>query len=522
MLEAQGTLTSGPKTAVGSGRRAAAIAACLLAALVVLAGGGERAGAARSGGKPPNIVVIVTDDQARSTMSPEVMPNLYSRLIADGTSFSDFVVTTPLCCPSRAAYMTGQYGHNNGVLRNFYPDLRQKRQVLASWLGRRGYRTAHVGKFLNGYEEQDKPQTVAPGWDLWFTQLEKRKYYDWKASLNGDVVRYGDGDRDNVTTVTSRYATRWASRLAGQKDPFFLQVDYYAPHGAPGRDDGNCLGAPKPEPEDIDRFENVPLPRPPSFNQDDVSEMPSFIRNKPKLTADDIAKTTEHYRCSIESLYGVDRGIGQIWDAIGAQGELNRTVFVFTSDNGYFFGEHRIPKGKPYPYEENIHMPLTVRVPPRYRDGAALVPTSNAPVANIDVAPTLLELADAEPCLRGNRCRTLDGRSLMPLIDGEGRFPETRGIALERSSCDFRGVRWDEKLYISYSVAGTSGCVPGEAEMYDVRADPFQLHDLLPTASGSPNDELRRKLARKMRRLGTCTGIRGRDPRPPPGFHFCE
>jgi len=138
MLEAQGTLTSGPKTAVGSGRRAAAIAACLLAALVLLAGGGERAGAAKGGGKPPNIVVIVTDDQARSTMSPEVMPNLYSRLIADGTSFSDFVVTTPLCCPSRAAYMTGQYGHNNGVLRNFYPDLRQKRQVLASWLGRRG------------------------------------------------------------------------------------------------------------------------------------------------------------------------------------------------------------------------------------------------------------------------------------------------------------------------------------------------------------------------------------------------
>jgi arylsulfatase A-like enzyme len=266
----------------------------------------------------------------------------------------------------------------------------------------------------------------------------------------------------------------------------------------------------------------VPLPKPPSFNQDDVSEMPSFIRNKPKLTADDIAKTTEHYRCSIESLYGVDRGIGPIWDAIGAQGELNRTVFVFTSDNGYFFGEHRIPKGKPYPYEENIRTPLTVRVPPRYRDGAALVPTSNAPVANIDVAPTLLELAGAEPCVRADRCRTLDGRSLMPLIDGKGRFPETRGIALERSSCDFRGVRWDEKLYISYSVAGTSGCVPGEAEMYDVRADPFQLHDLLPTASGSPNDELRRKLARKMRRLGTCTGIRGRDPRPPPGYHFCE
>ena len=164
MLQPLGTLTSGPKTAAARGRRAAAVVACLLATLVLLAAGGESAGAAKGGGgKPPNIVVIVTDDQARSTMSPEVMPNLYSRLIPDGTSFSDFVVTTPLCCPSRAAFMTGQYGHNNGVLSNFYPDLRQKRQVLASWLGRRGYRTAHVGKFLNNYEEQDKPQTVAPG-----------------------------------------------------------------------------------------------------------------------------------------------------------------------------------------------------------------------------------------------------------------------------------------------------------------------------------------------------------------------
>ncbi len=250
--------------------------------------------------------------------------------------------------------------------------------------------------------------------------------------------------------------------------------------------------------------------------------MPSFIRDRPKLTGEDIDTITEHYRCTLESLYGVDRGIGEIFDAVRAEGELNRTVFVFTSDNGYFFGEHRIPKGKPYPYEENIHMPLTIRVPPRYRGDAPLVTTSDAPVANIDVAPTLLELAGATPCIRADRCRTLDGRSLLPAIEGTAGLPDTRGIALERSSCDFRGVRWDQKLYISYSAAGTAGCVPGEAEMYDLDDDPFQLDDLLPATAGTANEELRRKLARKMRRLGSCQGIRHRDPQPPPGINFCE
>ena len=372
MLQSAGPVITG-HTSRAARRLAVVIGACLLAALVLTAAV-ERAGTAQA--KPradqPNIVVVVTDDQARVTMSPEVMPNLYTRMIPEATSFSDFVVTTPLCCPSRAAFMTGQYGHNNGVLSNFYPDLRQKKQVLAAWLQTAGYKTAHVGKFLNKYEEQDSPQTVAPGWDLWFTQLEKRKYYDWKASKNGDLRRFGTDDADHLTTVTNRYAASWAGRLAARDQPFFLQVDYYAPHTGPGRDE-ICKAAPKPEPEDVGRFAGAHLPDPPSFNQDDVTEMPSFIRDRPKLTDEEIADITDHYRCTLESLYGVDRGIGQVFDSIKAQGELNNTVFVFTSDNGYFFGEHRIPKGKPYPYEENIHMPLVMRVPTRYRDGAPLV-----------------------------------------------------------------------------------------------------------------------------------------------------
>ena len=371
-------MSSNHKPASRGRRYGVAAAACLLAALTLIAGAAE-AGAVgtqqeakpQREAKRPNIVMIMTDDQAKSTMSPEVMPNLYTKLMAAGTSFSDYTVTTPLCCPSRAAYMTGQYGHNNGILRNFYPDLREKKNVLPTWLQRQGYSTAHVGKFLNGYEEGELgPAAVAPGWDLWFTQLERRKYYDWKASKNGEVVHYGTDDKDQATTVTSKFAVNWTERLVKKKDPFYLQADYYAPHTAPGRDT-RCQAAPVPEAEDEGLYDGYPLPHPPSFNQADVSEMPTFIRDKPLLTGDEIAKITQHYRCALEALHGVDRGIGEIYDAVAAAGELNKTIFVFTSDNGYFYGEHRIIKGKPYPYAENINMPLTIRVPPRYRDQAA-------------------------------------------------------------------------------------------------------------------------------------------------------
>ncbi len=502
---------------------AGAVFVCLLAVAAPLFVLGGQAGAAKpkKESKRPNIVMVMTDDQAKSTMLPEVMPNLTSKLMAEGTTFSDFTVTTPLCCPSRATYMTGQYGHNNNVLRNFYPDLQDKRNVLPSWLRQRGYSTAHVGKFLNSYEEGDLgPAAVAPGWDLWFTQLEKRRYYDWKASKNGKVVHYGTDDNDHATTVTSKFAVDWTKRLVKKKDPFYMQVDYYAPHTAPGRDT-RCSAAPVPEAEDEGRFASTPLPQPPSFNQADVSQMPTFIRDKPPLTDEEIDRITQHYRCALESLYGVDRGIGEIYDAVAEAGELNKTIFVFTSDNGYFYGEHRISKGKPYPYAENIKMPLTMRVPPRYRDEAPLVRTSDAPTANIDLAPTLLELADAEPCIRKTKCRVMDGRSLMPLIEGTDGFPTTRGIALERYSCDFRGIVLGGQIYVSYSKEDTTGCQPDEAEMYDLGADPFQLDDLLPTVEGSPNDAIRIKLARKMRRLGECAGIRGRDPKPDSGL-YCE
>lgn len=489
-------------------------------------GRGSKRGRRRRGSsrlQTPNVVMVMTDDQAPSTMNPTAMPNLFSRLVPRATSFTDYISSSPLCCPARAGFMTGQYGHNNGVLRNFYRDLKGKRNVLPQWLRNAGYRTAHVGKFLNGYEQgRLGPAAVAPGWDYWFTQLEKRRYYRWKASINGQVHRFGIEDSDHLTTVTNEYAAHWASKLARKRAPFYLQVDYFAPHGAAGREGhgGPCRGSGVPEPIDEGRFAAAPLPRPPSFNQPDVSKMPDHVRNRPLLDAEDIEAVTRRYRCALESVYGVDRGIGMILDAIDKRGELSQTVFIFTTDNGYFYGEHRIPKGKPGPYEENLRIPMYMRIPAKYRDRAELVPQSGASVANIDLAPTILELAEANPCRKKGHCRRMDGRSLMPLLNGDGGFPSSRAIEVRLNDCNYRGVRMDRTIYLAFFRETATGCEQFDAEMYNLNADPYQLNNLLPPRTAAATG-LRDRLLAKMNRLSSCSGIRRRDKRRD-GMRFCE
>ncbi len=513
--QAQRTASSGADSSIDSGLGEAAQPA----ARAAKPGKGGKGGKGKA--KRPNIVVVVTDDQARSTVLPESMPHLFNEIRPRGTTFSRYAVTTPLCCPSRAAYMTGQYGHNNGVLHNFYPDLQEKKNVLASWLQRAGYTTAHIGKFLNSYEQgRLGPAAVAPGWDLWFTELEKRRYYNWEASKNGKIVRFGNDDEDHVTTVTTDYAARWAKRLASERDPFYLQVDYYAPHVSTGRDK-RCASGPVPEPRDEHRFDDYPLPTPPSFNEADVSDKPRDIKQRAPLTLDDRATIERRYRCALEAVYGVDRGMGRILRTLKREKELDNTVFIYMSDNGFFFGEHRIVKGKPDPYEENVNVPMTMIVPPKYRNRADVVPTSAAPVANIDLAPTLLELAHAKPCREKGVCRTMDGRSLMPLFNGEGGFPLDRPIGLEIEGCQYRGARDGDYVYIEHYARQGEECVRTDTELYNIATDPYELDNLYPAVPLSPDADRIERMHDMTTRLSDCNGVEGRDPEPASG-NYCS
>jgi arylsulfatase A-like enzyme len=476
----------------------------------------------------------MTDDQAIPQASRAAMPQV-NRLVRDqGTDFPNAFLTTPQCCPSRATLLTGQYGHNNGVLRNNYGDLRDKGNVLPVWLRRAGYVTAHVGKFLNNYGER-QPAAVAPGWDEWYTQLDSSEdyYYDWDLSINGHTVHYGHKNSDYAPRVFAHDATSLVRRYVPRKRPLYLELDEIPPHSGPGRARSGCKGSPVPASRDAKLFRHAPLPRPPSFNEANVGDKPPFIRALPRLDRTAIDKTKKRYRCGLASLREVDRTVGQLYKEFRRLGELGRTVFIFDTDNGIFLGEHRIGGGKIYPYQEADRTPLFMRLPQRYRNGHPRVPRVRQPVANIDLAPTLLALAHGKPCRQGGRCRVLDGRSLLPLLRGQHpAWAPNRPLGIELrlqkpakqdAPCHYAAVRLPRAAFVRYtSIGNASGkCVKGvELERYDLKTDPYELHNLCKGGAACPSDTSQRHLRRLLARIKKCSGIRGRDPRPPSG-KFC-
>ena len=344
----------------------------------------------------PNIIVIVVDDMPLSFLQPQTLGGTMELLGNQGTTFNNFVVTTPLCCPSRATYISGQYGHNNGVLANRpgYSSLKDKKNVLPEWLQRAGYYTAHVGRYLNGYKSIGKNK-VAPGWDAWFTALEPRNFYDYDLEVNGDTVHYRGKPKDYLTTVLNRTTTKVIRNRARSAQPFYIQLDHLAPHDEWRNSGPPCGQSAIPAPGDLTPFSSQPLPEPPNYNEDDMSDKPFFLHPLEKLNEFEHDDIQREWQCRMASLLAVDRGVQRIVATLQAKGELDNTMIAFTSDNGFYHGEHRVPFEKYLPYEEGIHMPLFVRFPA----SVGAVPSVDSMAANVDLAPTILELAGASPCL---------------------------------------------------------------------------------------------------------------------------
>ena len=514
------------------------VGACLACLSVGAAAWSPAAGAAAGGGNSshPNIVVVLTDDQALSQVGSRFLPNITKLIKRRGTNFPNAYLTTPLCCPSRATLLTGEYGHNNGVLTNRYGLLRHKSNVLPAWLQRAGYVTAHVGKFLNLYHRFTDPAAVAPGWDQWYTELDRSEddYYSWDQSVNGKIVHHGQRDSDYAPRVFQRQAMHVVSRFVPRRKPLYLELDEIAPHAGHGRTATGCTGSAVPAPGDVGKFSDVQLPRPPSFNEANMSDKPSFLQDQPPLTADQIAQRTRAYQCGLGALQSVDRTVARLVDEFRSLGELGETVFIFYTDNGLFYGEHRLVGGKLYPYEEADKTPLYIRLPARYRAGSARVPTVSEAVANIDFAPTILRLAGGSPCVSRSNCRVMDGRSLVPLLRGQipawsTNRPIGVELRLDRGAhpgvCQYTGVRVPGAVYVQHQEiadTATGQCVPDdEQERYDLNTDPFELNNLCTGGGPCPTDATQIELEGLLARISRCAGIRGRDPRPPGGRGYC-
>ncbi len=446
----------------------------------------------------PNIIVVEDDDQTSESM--KVMTHVNSLIGDQGVTFANSFVNFSLCCPSRATFLTGQYAHNHGVMNNQPPNGGFPRfeslhatDNLAVWLQRAGYYTAMIGKYLNDYK--NKPP-VPPGWTEWHaTAPYDQRVYSYPINNNGILHNYGQDPTDFKQDVLTRKATDYVNRRAPSTQPFFLWLTYTAPHnGGPPTSNPpqNCQNAAKPAPRDAHAFDNEPLPKPPNFNEQDVSDKPKSIQSLPRLSPGDISTIQRKYRCELESLLSVDVGVQKVVNALKQKGELDNTLLIYTSDNGFFHGEHRIPDEKTNLYEESIRVPLEMRGP-----GLPQGVTVDPLVINADLAPTVVDAANAN-----HGSVKMDGQSLFqvarhPILDRD------RELLIEEPS--FKAIRTERYLYAEHS--------SGAKELYDLQNDPYELHSLHADPAYA---SVKNQLTSRLHKLKHCAGKTCRVFQPDP------
>lgn len=486
-----------------------------IAAGAVSAGDPARQEHTRAGARAPNVLLVIVDDQTTGTFKPRYMPKTFRWLVHGGTNFVNGLAAPPLCCPDRAGILTGEYPHGSGVFWDHpgYRGLIDRRNSLPVWLHRAGYRTGLVGKLMNGYDGKygTKP---APGFDFWFNLMGEKRYYHYEVSDQGRPRTYGGQRRDYSTDVFTRQAKKFIHGSSKGGKPWFLWLGYDAPHTAHSRDVKGC-GGNDPVPPDhhaATRYFDTPLPRPPSYNEHAVSDKPPNISDLPNISHKTFNNIRRRYHCTLSTDRQVDLSIGRLRRELRRDGEVSNTIVFYYSDNGYFFGEHRLPRGKALPYEPALKVPYAVRVPARYRAHAQRR-TAAELVTNEDIPATILDYAGNVPACEGALdCRTLDGRSIRPLLGGSGRWPHGRGVLAEISGGvqHWRAVRTPRWVYARYE--------GGARELYDLRRDPYELKNL---AEAHRYSRVRGSLAARLKRLRHCDGIKGRD-QDLNGTPFCE
>jgi N-acetylglucosamine-6-sulfatase len=522
---------------------AAAVAALALGAGVLAT---SQANGATTGA---NVVFILTDDMTSSELAG--MPNVQSLIGAEGTTFNEAYVSFPLCCPSRATMLSGQYMHNHGVRGNFPPNgswfrfRAHESNDLPVWLQDDGYYNVHIGKYMNGYSILDSGIPVPQGWDEWYGKVsEDALYFDYNLiektapSATPRITFYGDQPNDYQTDVFGHRAVDFVQDSAVAREPFWLNLWFNSPHGPFD-----------PAPRDLFRLAGTPLPKLPAFNEKDISDKPKWLRRQVKrpLRKKQIKVIDNERLRQQEQLLSVDQSVGELIAALKSKGILDDTYVIFASDNGFFRGEHRIANGKYLPYDPAARVPLLIRGPGIPHGGV-----SNELVWNGDIAQTIDQIAS------GSENPAVDGRSLLPYAENPA-LRSTRPVLLEGDTgpggtgaesahasaamvratrvhvAGRRGVKNLEQETDAIKSAHNTDSAPayrsirtdryeytvyanGQTELYDMKRDPAQLRSL----ATDPRYRLVRKwLFDHLAPLSTCAGAAcrvdiGPDPLPLP------
>ena len=432
--------------------------------------------------KKPNIIFVLTDDLAVNLV--EYMPNV-QQMQKDGTTFANYFVTDSLCCPSRSSIFTGKFPHNTGVLTNNPPyggfeifNARDNQShTFALALQKNGYKTAMLGKYLNGY--RPIRDGVPPGWDEWDVAGNGYPEFNYNLNQNGKLVRFGNKPEEYLTDVLAGIADAFVRKSA--KGPFFIEIATFAPH-APYT----------PAPRDADKFPGLTAPRSPAFGARPDAQAPKWLQEIPPLRPADIAKIDQAFRMRAQAVQAVDQMIGQIRATLKALGEDENTYLVFSSDNGLHMGDYSLRPGKMTPFDIDIHVPLVIVGP-----GVAKGQVVNQIVENVDLCPTFTELAEA------SGPTAPDGHSLVSLLHGKkDAAQDWRHSALiehKRPSADaaddpdapirhasnpttYAALRTDGALYVEYE--------DGEVGYYDLANDPQELKNIASTLAKADADRL--------------------------------
>ena len=419
----------------------------------------------------PNFIFILIDDLRWDDLSiaghPFVKTPNIDRIGREGAQFRNAFITTPLCSPSRASFLTGQYAHTHGIQDNVDRSIASHKLItFPLLLQQSGYATAFIGKWHMGNDDSQRP-----GFDRWVSFKGQGSYLDPDINEDGNDVK----PNGYITDLLNRYALEF---IRQQHDkPYLVYLAHKAIHPeVMQHDDGsvNLADAERFIPAERHRnmFSGKKIQRRPNAMRPPTGK-PALLRkigDLPPLGAN-TGTREEAVLGRLRSLMAIEEGIGEILRALKETDQLDNTVIVFTSDNGYFYGEHGLSVERRLAYEESIRMPLLIRYPKTIKAGTV----RDEFALNIDIAPTLLELAGV------STPTPMDGRSLVPLLKGaksEWRksflieyysdrvFPRIRQLG-------YKAIRNERWKYIHYFE------LEGMDELYDLKADPYEMRNII-------------------------------------------
>lgn len=420
----------------------------------------------------PNIVVVLVDDLRWDELGcmghPFVRTPHIDRIAREGARFRNAFCSTPLCSPVRACLLTGRYTHNHGILDNINrSEHSHTLKTFPQFLQKAGYETAYVGKWHMGNDD-----TARPGFDYWVSMKGQGTSFDPVLNVNGERKQF----QGHTTDVLNRKANEFLEQ--NQDKPFCLYIAQKALHPElTQRDDGSITdpSAAKfmPAKRHETLYTNDAIPR--RINvKDDLKGKTALLRKIPGLPplSEETGTSDEVIRDRLRMLAGIDEGVGMLLDLLEKQGRLEQTVFVFTSDHGYWYGEHGLSVERRLPYEEGIRVPLLVRYPPLVKAGTLI----DEFAVSVDLAPTMLDLAHVKTDQK------FDGLSLVPLLEGKHPADWRKSILVEYNSdtvfprldrMGYKAVRTPRWKYIQFND------LEGMNELYDVQNDPYEFKNVI-------------------------------------------